>query len=140
MPSSPSSTTRVRERSRSMDEQSMLPFHDMPMARPKRLGTVDRSSSKTFRLGKPLGAGVTAALADPARVIFLDVETTGLSWYYDDITIVGWMRDGRYEVLVAGEPPARLTDALQQAAALVTFNGTLFDLRFLRKAFPGLAI
>jgi len=123
-----------------MDEQSMLPFHDMPMARPKRLGTVDRSSSKTFRLGKPLGPGVTAALADPARVIFLDVETTGLSWYYDDITIVGWMRDGRYEVLVAGELAARLTDALQQAAALVTFNGTLFDLRFLRKAFPGLAI
>jgi uncharacterized protein YprB with RNaseH-like and TPR domain len=118
-----------------MDKQSILPFHDAPMPRSKRLGAVDRSLSKTFRPGKPLGPGITAALADPARVIFLDVETTGLSWYYDDITIVGWMRDGRYEVLVAGELPARLIDALQQAAALVTFNGTLFDLRFLRKAF-----
>ncbi len=50
------------------------------------------------------------------------------------------MRDGRYDFHIADEPPTRLADALQQAAAVVTFNGTLFDLRFLRKAYPGLVI
>ncbi len=79
-----------------------------------------------------------AALADRAKVVFLDVETTGLSWYYDYITIVGWMRDGAYDFHVTGEPATRLVEALQNATALVTFNGTLFDLRFLRKEFAGL--
>ena len=45
------------------------------------------------------------------------------------------MCDGRYDFHITGENPTRLADALHRAAALVTFNGTLFDLRFLRKAF-----
>ncbi len=56
------------------------------------------------------------------------------------ITIVGWMRDGTYDFHVTGEPATRLVEALQDATALVTFNGTLFDLRFLRKEFAGLVI
>ena len=67
--------------------------------------------------------------------MFLDVETTGLSWFYDQLTIVGWASQGRYDVHVAGDNPDRLLDALGRAQALVTFNGTLFDLRFLKKQF-----
>ena len=120
-----------------MDEQSMLPFH-IPISPAKRFEVVDRPPRRTPRTKKPLDAGFMAALADPARVVFLDVETTGLSWYYDYITIVGWMRDGSYDFHVTGEPITRLARALQDAAALVTFNGTLFDLRFLRKEFAEL--
>jgi predicted nuclease with RNAse H fold/uncharacterized protein YprB with RNaseH-like and TPR domain/dephospho-CoA kinase len=123
-----------------MDEQSMLPFHDMPIARSDRVNTVDRSSRKKSQPFKPVAPGVAAALADPARVVFLDVETTGLSWYYDDITVVGWMCGGRYDFHIAGEHPMRLAGALHRATALVTFNGTLFDLRFLRKAFGTLTV
>ena len=72
--------------------------------------------------------------------MYLDVETTGLSWYYDAITVAGWMRDGHYDFHIAGEPPVRLAGALENASALVTFNGTLFDLRFLRKQFPKLPL
>src|SRR5208282_3411927 len=122
-----------------MDEQSMLPFYDMPIARSDRV-SVDRSSRKKSQPFKPVAPGVTAALADPTRVVFLDVETTGLSWYYDSITIVGWMRDGRYDCHIAGEDPAQLAEVLRTAAALVTFNGTLFDLRFLRKEHADLVL
>ncbi|WP_316214381.1 MULTISPECIES: ribonuclease H-like domain-containing protein [unclassified Bradyrhizobium] len=73
-------------------------------------------------------------------MLFLDVETTGLSWFYDQITIVGWTLDGEYKVLVKGEDPAPLLRDLSSATALVTFNGTLFDLRFLRKTFGQLAL
>ena len=118
-----------------MDEQSVLPFHDMPIARSNRVNVIDQSSRKKIQPYKSVAPGVASALADSTRVVFLDVETTGLSWYYDDITIVGWMRGGRYDFHIAGEYPTRLADALRHAAALVTFNGTLFDLRFLRKAF-----
>lgn len=70
-----------------------------------------------------------------ARVLFLDVETTGLSWFYDDITLVGWMFDDEYKVIAAGDDPKTLFDDLRSADVIVTFNGTLFDLRFLRKSF-----
>jgi predicted nuclease with RNAse H fold/dephospho-CoA kinase len=79
-------------------------------------------------------------LEDPNKVLFLDVETTGLSLYYDDITLVGWLFDGVYHVYLAGDDPRLLFCALGRASALVTFNGTLFDLGFLAKTFTGLVL
>ena len=76
-----------------------------------------------------------AALADAAQVLFLDIETTGLSWYYDELTVVGWAIDAKYYLHIVGDDPEPLVSALRAAHTLVTFNGTLFDLRFLRKAF-----
>jgi predicted nuclease with RNAse H fold/dephospho-CoA kinase len=81
-----------------------------------------------------------AALADASRVLFLDVETTGLSRHYDELTLVGWLSDGVYRVYVAGDDPQPLLSALRTASALVTFNGTLFDVPFLAKSFPGLSV
>ena len=113
----------------------MLISDDSQIVRPERIEASNHSTRKKSRPTKPLDPGFVAALADPARVVFLDVETTGLSWYYDSITVVGWMHGGGYDFHIAGEPPTRLARALQSATALVTFNGTLFDLRFLRKEF-----
>jgi predicted nuclease with RNAse H fold/dephospho-CoA kinase len=78
---------------------------------------------------------LSAFLSGEGGVLFLDVETTGLSWFYDEITIVGWALGGEYKALVSGEDPAPLVRDLSSAKVLVTFNGTLFDLRFLRKTF-----
>ena len=61
------------------------------------------------------------------------METTGLSWFYDELTIVGWLRDRSYSLHVVGDDPAPLMEALESAHTLVTYNGTLFDLRFLKK-------
>jgi predicted nuclease with RNAse H fold/dephospho-CoA kinase len=83
---------------------------------------------------------ISEGLTDPARVIFLDVETTGLSWFYDEITLVGWARDGVYRTHIAGEDPTALLNSLADAQALVTFNGTLFDLKFLKKTFGEIAL
>jgi predicted nuclease with RNAse H fold/dephospho-CoA kinase len=119
--------------------QSMLPFPDTPLdqTRPPRL---KRSPGPARGSAKRLNRRLATALADPGRVIFLDVETTGLSWFYDDLTMVGWALDGKYYTHIAGGDAKHLTDALQRADALVTFNGTLFDLRFLRKTFGDLAL
>jgi predicted nuclease with RNAse H fold/dephospho-CoA kinase len=73
-------------------------------------------------------------------VLFLDVETTGLSWFYDELTVVGWACNGIYEFHLAGQNPASLLGALDSAETLVTFNGMLFDLRFLRKEFGEVAL
>ncbi len=80
------------------------------------------------------------ALAFPKKVLFLDIETTGLSRYYDVITLVGWFYQGKYRVLVQGGDATNLRAALADAGVIVTFNGSLFDLPFLREGFTDLPI
>ena len=72
--------------------------------------------------------------------MFLDVETTGLSRYYDEVTLVGYALGGMYRVHIAGDSPNELEYALRAARTLVTFNGTLFDIPFLRKTFGSLSL
>lgn len=67
------------------------------------------------------------ALEFPQDVIFLDIETTGLSHYYDIITIVGWSLGKEYGVYINGQDDTRLRAALAQAKAIVTFNGIMFE-------------
>lgn len=78
------------------------------------------------------------ALAYPRETLFLDIETTGLSWYYDRITLVGWSVGGKFDFLIAGESPDKLFSAIANAKVLVTFNGTMFDLPFLKRTYPEL--
>ncbi|MHC1744969.1 MAG: ribonuclease H-like domain-containing protein [Syntrophobacteraceae bacterium] len=73
------------------------------------------------------------------NVLFLDIETTGLSLHYDMI-IVGWSLGRHYGVYINGQDDTLLRGALAQAKAIVTFNGTLFDLKFLKKHFDALEI
>ena len=79
-------------------------------------------------------------LSLPEKVIFLDIETTGLSRYYDFVTLIGWSYQGKFDIYVQGGDEAPLRAALADASVIVTFNGSLFDLPFLREAFPDLPI
>jgi uncharacterized protein YprB with RNaseH-like and TPR domain/predicted nuclease with RNAse H fold/dephospho-CoA kinase len=79
-------------------------------------------------------------LALPDRTVFLDIETTGLSRYYDIITLVGWSYKGSYGVFIRGQDESRLHAVLQDAQVIVTFNGSLFDLPFIRARLPSLRI
>jgi uncharacterized protein YprB with RNaseH-like and TPR domain/predicted nuclease with RNAse H fold/dephospho-CoA kinase len=80
------------------------------------------------------------ALSFPSDVLFLDIETTGLSKYYDTVTVVGWSIDGKHNIYVKGDDEGILRAALAQAKALVTFNGILFDVPFLLHHFKNLKI
>ena len=74
------------------------------------------------------------ALAFPEDALFLDIETTGLSRYYDQITLIGWCIGNQRGVHVQGQPDAAFREALKNARSIITFNGTLFDLPFIREA------
>ena len=80
------------------------------------------------------------ALEYPDDVIFLDVETTGLSLYYDEITIVGWSLGDEYGVYQSGGDSSLLRSDLSAAKVMVTFNGTIFDLKFLKKHFKSITL
>jgi len=69
--------------------------------------------------------------------VYLDIETTGLSRFYDYITVIGIYRcngeDGKLVQLV-GEAVTRenLVKALEGVTTIYTYNGSRFDLPFIR--------
>ena len=77
----------------------------------------------------------------PEQTLFLDIETTGLSLYYDTITVIGCACGDRYACHIVGaqdEYDEALRELVDQATCIVTFNGTVFDLKFLAKQTPEL--
>lgn len=80
------------------------------------------------------------AYSVPEYILFLDIETTGLSPVYHYITMVGWMMNGKYGCWIAGTDPTELKEVCHKAKMIVTFNGTRFDVKFLNNAFPDLNI
>jgi len=67
---------------------------------------------------------------------YLDIETTGLSRIYDDITVIGvYLTDGsshRFVHLVGEEVTKdNLVEALQGVGVIYTYNGSRFDLPFI---------
>jgi uncharacterized protein YprB with RNaseH-like and TPR domain len=74
------------------------------------------------------------------QCVYLDIETTGLSSVFDTITTVGLYDGRKYKVFVEGDNLQELPAHLSGYSVVVTFNGAGFDLRFLRLAFPNLAL
>lgn len=75
------------------------------------------------------------AYSFPKQTMFLDIETTGLSTNYHYITYVGWLLDGTYGYWVQGTDPEPFLNAFRSAKIIVTFNGTMFDCKFLDHQF-----
>lgn len=75
------------------------------------------------------------AYSFPEDVMFLDIETTGLSTTYHYVTMVGWIMNGKYNCWIQGMDPSFFLTAFQRAKMIVTFNGIRFDCKFLNYAF-----
>jgi uncharacterized protein YprB with RNaseH-like and TPR domain len=71
------------------------------------------------------------------RAACLDIETTGCG-HWDEVTVVGIYDGVCTRSFIAGQNLDELPEALEQYAMLITFNGSSFDLPFLRRRFPGL--
>ncbi len=67
---------------------------------------------------------------------YLDIETTGLDIGRDAVTVVGLYDGRRKRSFVKGDNLEELPRALEDVRLLVTFNGSRFDVPFLRRAFP----
>ncbi|MFH1722719.1 MAG: ribonuclease H-like domain-containing protein [Candidatus Altiarchaeota archaeon] len=65
---------------------------------------------------------------------FLDIETTGLSPDYHDVTVVGLFDGKKSKAYINGKNLGKLEKALDRFDLLVTFNGACFDLPFLNSS------
>ena len=70
------------------------------------------------------------------RALFLDIETTGLSPYYNEVTVIGGLGGGRLELFVRGVNLHEFPAYVRQFPLLVTFNGSQFDVPFCGRTFP----
>ncbi len=97
---------------------------------------LDEEDADWFAARLPRQEHWRVAAAFPERTMFLDIETTGLSRYYHVITLVGWGLGRCYGAFLPGDDPAELSAMLKEAKAIVTFNGSSFDLPFIRSVIP----
>ncbi len=70
------------------------------------------------------------------RALFLDIETTGLSGEYDDVTVIGALGNGELALFIKGINLEQFPTYIAQFPLLVSFNGSQFDVPFLRTHFP----
>ncbi len=70
------------------------------------------------------------------KALFLDIETTGLSLYYDKITLIGTSNGHKIKIFVKDNNLEEAINYLQNYEMIVTFNGKLFDIPFIMKEFP----
>ncbi|MCW5797822.1 MAG: DUF429 domain-containing protein [Nitrospira sp.] len=101
---------------------------------------LDKQDVKFFSEFMPREAWWRLSSTFESKMVFLDIETTGLSNYYDEITLVGLYDGRRVETLIAGHNLRKLPDLLACYDIVVTFNGTLFDLPFLKSKLPSLRL
>jgi len=73
------------------------------------------------------------------NTIFLDTETTGLSPYYNEITMIGVHSSDGTKVFISGIDLEDFTQVLKGCKVIVTFNRARFDLPFIEHHLPGVS-
>ncbi len=70
------------------------------------------------------------------RALFLDIETTGLSPHDNEVTMIGALGGGQLALFINGINLDQFPAYVARFPLLVTFNGSQFDVPFLRVRFP----
>jgi len=100
------------------------------------LDAVGRGDARFFGPLLPLGETWRLYPEFAGRALFLDIETTGLSGYWDQVTVIGALSRDGLALFVQGMNLNQFPAYIEQFPLLVTFNGSQFDVPFLRAHFP----
>jgi uncharacterized protein YprB with RNaseH-like and TPR domain len=74
------------------------------------------------------------------KVAYVDIETTGLGKGIDYVTVVGLYDGNNVKSYVHGDNLEEFPDEIKKYEMVVTFNGAMFDLPFLRREFVGIKL
>ncbi len=92
-----------------------------------------------FRERLPAGEHWRAVPSFGHRLAFLDIETNG-GMRPTDLTVVGVYDGCNLKQYVKGQNLEQFPESLDEAAIIVTFFGTGFDIPFIRRAYPRLPL
>jgi len=73
------------------------------------------------------------------QAAFIDIETTGLSPDFDQITVIGLLTRKGFQSFVQGQNLEEFPAAVADYPLTITFNGAQFDVPFLKRAYPNFA-
>ena len=107
---------------------------------PESVQAVQRKDASFFSRLSALGEAWRLFPEFADDCVFLDIETTGLSPVFDTVTMVGLFDGRRYEAFIEGQNLDNVPERLRKYSVVITFNGSGFDLRFLRLTFPKLEL
>ena len=107
---------------------------------PQSIEAVQRKDAAFFARLSSVGEAWRLFPEFASRCVYLDIETTGLSPVFDTVTVVGMFDGRKYEAFIEGQNLHELPGHLRKYSVVVTFNGSGFDLRFLKLAFAGLEL
>ncbi len=74
----------------------------------------------------------------PSELLFVDIETEGLSKKRNDITIIGICKKGVYYSFIKDLNLGEAFKLLAETPIWITFGGENFDIPFIKKTFPDL--
>ena len=74
------------------------------------------------------------------KTVFLDIETTGLSPRYNEVTVVGLYDGKKSKCFIQGKNLEFLNEELSKYHSIITFNGSLFDIPFLQASIKEIPI
>ena len=74
-------------------------------------------------------------LANHGKIAFVDIETTGLSKFDDEITILGIYDGTTPHIYINGKNLPDAKEKLKEFDIVVTFNGKQFDIPFIEQQF-----
>jgi len=100
----------------------------------------EQNNANFFAESLPQSEHFRIVLSFFENTMFLDIETTGLSKYYDYITMVGWSKGGKYYYILKGDDDSFFKKSIADAKCLVTFNGSIFDIPFLKQEFHNISL
>jgi uncharacterized protein YprB with RNaseH-like and TPR domain len=75
-----------------------------------------------------------------SKAVFLDIETSGGYQGMDEITVIGIYDGTGVQTFVSGINLMEFENAITPFDLIITFNGGSFDLPFIRRFFPNIAL
>lgn len=72
--------------------------------------------------------------------VYLDIETSGLSRDEDEITVIGIYDGKKVQSFVQGDNLEDFEIAIAEYDLVITFNGAMFDLPFIKRSFPSITL
>jgi uncharacterized protein YprB with RNaseH-like and TPR domain len=67
---------------------------------------------------------------------FLDIETTGLSKHFNDVTVIGIYDGQNSKLFVKDKNMHEFPEEISKYSTIITFNGKCFDVPFLKAKYP----